>query len=162
MAIQGHPTRGKDVIRILESLGGINSLNLLGTNSFRYYYICDDNVIRNTFYDTYYKMYTLEEFEQKFPFKIGDIVWKIEDVWHLDDKETWTYHYEKEVVEFMIRSISISCNSKGIWTKKFRICEVRDGKVIDSQRNIEFEDFGITVFPVREQAEKSLKDEFDR
>ena len=96
------------------------------------------------------------------PFKIGDIVWKIEDVWHLDDKETWTYHYEKEVVEFMIRSISISCNSKGIWTKKFRICEVRDGKVIDSQRNIEFEDFGITVFPVREQADKSLKDEFDR
>lgn len=95
------------------------------------------------------------------PFKIGDTVWKIEDVWHLDDKETWTYHYEKEVVEFMIRSFSISCNSKGIWTKKFRICEVRDGKVIDHQRNIEFDDFGVTVFSVREQAEKSLKDEFD-
>ena len=91
------------------------------------------------------------------PYEVGDIVWRIEDVWHLDDKETWTYHYEKEVVEFMVRSISISCNSKGKWTKKFRICEVRDGKVIDHQRNIEFDDFGKTVFLSREAAEKALK-----
>ena len=90
------------------------------------------------------------------PFKVGDTVWKIEDIWHLDDKETWTYHYEKEVVEFMIRSISISCNSKGKWTKKFRICEVRDGKVIDRQRNIDFDDFGKIVFPVKEDAESTL------
>lgn len=90
------------------------------------------------------------------PVKVGDTVWKIEDVWHLDCQETWTYHYEKEVVEFMVRSISISCNSKGKWTKKFRICEVRDGRVIDHQRNIEFEDFGKTVFPTKEQAEQAL------
>jgi hypothetical protein len=94
------------------------------------------------------------------PFKVGDTVWKIEDVWHLDDKETWTYHYEKEVVEFMIRSISISCNSKGKWTKKFRICEVRDGKVIDHQHNIEFGDFGKIVFLIRKEAEKALEDIF--
>jgi hypothetical protein len=94
------------------------------------------------------------------PFNVGDTVWKIEDVWHLDDKETWTYHYEKEVVEFVIRSISISCNSKGKWTKKFRICEVRNGKVIDHQRNIEFEDFGKIVFPIREDADKALADIF--
>ena len=92
------------------------------------------------------------------PCKVGDTVWKIEDVWHLDDKETWTYHYEKEVVEFVVRSISISCNSKSKWTKKFRICEVRDGKIIDNQRDIKFEDFDKTVFPIREKAEKALKD----
>lgn len=90
------------------------------------------------------------------PCKVGDIVWRIEDVWHLDDRETWVYHYEKEVVEFMIRSISISCNSKGKWTKKFRICEVRDGKVIDHQHNIEFDEVGKTVFLSREDAEKAL------
>lgn len=54
------------------------------------------------------------------PCKVGDTVWKVEDVWCLDDKETWTYHYEKEVIEFMVRSISISCNSKGVWTKKIQ------------------------------------------
>lgn len=90
------------------------------------------------------------------PCKVGDTLWKIEDVWHLDDKATWKYHYEKEILEFMVRSISISCNSKGVWTKKFRICEVKNGKTIDHQRNIEFDDFGKTVFITREEAEKTL------
>lgn len=90
------------------------------------------------------------------PVKVGDTLWKIEDVWHLDDSATWKYHYEKEILEFMVRSISISCNSKGVWTKKFRICEVKNGKTIDSQRNIEFDDFGKTVFLAREEAERAL------
>lgn len=64
------------------------------------------------------------------PCKVGDVVWRIEDVWHLDDKAIWKYHYEKEVLEFMVRSISVSCNSKGVWTKKFRICEIQNGKTI--------------------------------
>ena len=90
------------------------------------------------------------------PCKVGDTVWRVDDVWHLDDKGTWTYHYEKEVVEYVVRSISISCNSKGKWTKKFRICEVRNGKIIDRQRDIEFDDFGKIVFPIREEAEIAL------
>lgn len=94
------------------------------------------------------------------PCRVGDTVWKIEDVRHLDSKDPWTYHYKKEVVEFIIRSISISCNSKGKWTKKFRICEVRDGKVIDHQHNIEFDDFGKIVFSNREEADKALEDIF--
>lgn len=91
------------------------------------------------------------------PVSVGDTVWKIEDVWHLDDKESWIYHYEKEVVEFMVRSISIFCNSKGVWTKKFRICQVKDGKTTDWQRNIEFTDFGKAVFYIKEEAEMALK-----
>lgn len=91
------------------------------------------------------------------PCKVGDVVWRIEDAWHLDDKATWKYHYEKEVLEFMVRSISVSCNSKGIWTKKFRICEIKNGKTIDHQRNIEFVDFGKTVFLTKEEAERELE-----
>ena len=90
------------------------------------------------------------------PCAVGDTLWKIEDVWHLDDRATWKYHYEKEILEFRVVSISISCNSKGIWTKKFRICEVKNGKTIDNQRNIEFADYGKTVFLTREEAEKAL------
>ena len=92
------------------------------------------------------------------PCKVGDTLWKIEDVWHLDDRATWKYHYEKEILEFRVRSISISCNSKGIWTKKFRICEVKNGKTIDKQRNIEFDDYGKSVFLTPEEANKKLKE----
>ena len=87
------------------------------------------------------------------PCKVGDTVWKIEDVWRLDG----TYCREKEVVEFMVRSALISCNSKGVWTKKFRICRVINGKTVDHQRNIEFVDFGRTVFFSREEAEYAMK-----
>lgn len=74
IAIQGHPTRGKEVIQILKSLGGLNSLGLSGTTSNRYYYINDDNSIMARFYNKNYKIYTLEEFEKEFPFKVGDKV----------------------------------------------------------------------------------------
>jgi hypothetical protein len=90
------------------------------------------------------------------PYRVGDTLWKIEDVWHLDDRATWKYHYEKEILEFMVRSISISCNSKGVWTKKFRICEVQNGKTINTQYNIEFGDYGKTVFLDRATAEAKL------
>lgn len=95
------------------------------------------------------------------PCKAGDTLWKIEDVWHLDDRATWKYHYEKEILEFMVRSISISCNSKGVWTKKIRICEVKNGKTIDIQRNIEFDEIGKSVFFTREEAEAKLKGDND-
>lgn len=80
IAIQGHPTRGKEVIQILESLGGINSFNLLGTRNGSYYFIEDNNLIINRFDAFNHKLYTLEEFEKEFPFKIGDKVRHISSI----------------------------------------------------------------------------------
>ena len=76
IAIQGHPFRGKEVIQILESLGGKNTDGLEGTYDTFYYIddkneICDDH--KKNFLPTY-KLYTLEEFEKEFPFKVGDKV----------------------------------------------------------------------------------------
>lgn len=92
------------------------------------------------------------------PCKVGQTVWMADNVWCLDDRETWTFHYETKVLEFKVRSISMSCNSKGAWTKKFRICEVRNGKATDHQHDIGFDDFGKTVFLTREDAERALKE----
>jgi hypothetical protein len=76
IAIQGHLTRGKEVIQILESLGGKNTTKLEGCcRSF--YYIDDKNIISDDYKENFpsnYKLYTLEEFEKEFPFKIGDKV----------------------------------------------------------------------------------------
>lgn len=69
IAIQGHITRGNDVIKILESLGGINKGNLSGEAFKAYYYLDDDNDIccrRRSFIPCEYTYYTLEEYEQKF------------------------------------------------------------------------------------------------
>ena len=76
IAIQGHPFRGKEVIQILESLGGKNTKKLEGTYK-TFYYIDNKGEIGDDHRDNFppiYKLYTLYEFENEFPFKIGDIV----------------------------------------------------------------------------------------
>ena len=66
IAIKGHASRGKEVIRILESLGGINSVFLTGITNF-WYFIDSDGHIRNDYQNVLihagFKTYTLEEFE---------------------------------------------------------------------------------------------------
>ena len=78
IAIQGHPFRGKEVIKIFENLGGKNTNELRGNaaDCEHYYYINSCGVIAfSSKYDLHNcKFYTIEEFEKEFPFKIGDIV----------------------------------------------------------------------------------------
>ena len=77
IAIQGHPIRGKEVIQILESLGGKNNSSFKGTEDL-WYYINPKEYIRNDYQfvliNAGFKTYTLEEFEKEFPFKPGDTV----------------------------------------------------------------------------------------
>ena len=76
IAIQGHPTRGKEIIQILESLGGKNPHDFRGDCIQGYYSISNNIIIyfHNTKRVENTKLYTLEEFEKEFPFKIGEKV----------------------------------------------------------------------------------------
>ncbi len=76
IAIQGHSKRGKEVIQILESLGGINRMNHKGRYDTYFYYISgDDNTIAWTAVrPEHLGVFTLEEFEKEFPYKIGETV----------------------------------------------------------------------------------------
>lgn len=76
LAIKGHATRGKEVIEILEMLGGKNKVGLLAKNETLVYFI-KNGVINNTCMNLQtlpFKTFTLEEFLKKFPYKIGDRV----------------------------------------------------------------------------------------
>lgn len=80
LAIQGHSTRGKEVISLLEMLGGINDLFKLDglTENFIYYiYPEHNNNIYSAIIPTNQIVFTLEQFEEKFPYKIGDKVYNI-------------------------------------------------------------------------------------
>lgn len=82
IAIQGHPTRGKEIIQILRSLGA-TSYRIYDKCSHPEWYwyinknkeiVCDPKKSMQG-----YKLYTLEEFEKEFPFKVGDKVFLGED-----------------------------------------------------------------------------------
>lgn len=76
LALKGHLKRGKEVIQLLEMLGGNNIHNYDGT--FNECYAIDNNKICSI-YTSVAKIdncviFTLEEFEKKFPYKVGDKV----------------------------------------------------------------------------------------
>lgn len=73
LAIKGHPTRGKEVIEILEMLGGTQSENYLGNGICWCYTIIGGEIDWDNPSDKY-KVFTLEEFLEKFPYKVGDKV----------------------------------------------------------------------------------------
>lgn len=78
LAIRGHATRGKEVIEILEMLGGRNEyhINITEKNQNLLYTIRDDdNIIIGTYpTGSISKIFSIEEFLEKFPYKVGDKV----------------------------------------------------------------------------------------
>jgi hypothetical protein len=137
IAIQGHLTRWKEVISLLESLGGINKAKWVGDGRLYTYYIDKDkdNRIEYGRAPKNYTVYTLEEFETQFPFKIGDIVslkgvnkpykiialeWFINRLWYKLDNglrytpETLTTY--KEMKEE--RNITLTLDKAKEWYKK--------------------------------------------
>lgn len=78
LAIKGHATRGKEVIEILEMLGGKmrTGFNLAGSDVISGYYITGDGYIDWKYYSMFdnAKFFTLEEFLENYPYKVGDKV----------------------------------------------------------------------------------------
>lgn len=81
LAIKGHPKRGKEVIELLEMLGGKNP-NCTGICSSAYYHI-DDGLIKVDCIISNHCLYTLEQFEQQYPYKVGD------KVLYLNGRKEW-------------------------------------------------------------------------
>lgn len=80
LAIRGHATRGKEIIEILEMLGGSNKHNYQADCDSLCFYIGKGvNIIywdwvHNRYEDEDTLVFTLEEFLEKFPYKVGDKV----------------------------------------------------------------------------------------
>ncbi len=93
LAIKGHETRGAEVIALLEMLGGINVGNLYGDVTYAHYFINNnyiDVVYVSECNTKQYLLYSLEEFLEKFPYKVGDkVIIKVNNQEAIIDKVVW-------------------------------------------------------------------------
>ena len=84
LAIKGHPTHGNEVIALLEMIGGNNIYNFSGDDSYAYYIIrgCQNEIRAGEyiFGDEGVYFFTLEEFLEKYPFKVGDKVFLYDNI----------------------------------------------------------------------------------
>lgn len=76
LAIEGHKTRHNEIIQIFEMLGGVNKYFTACTRS-NYFYFIDIykgiQVIKEDQIDyALFDVYTLEDFLEKYPYKVGD------------------------------------------------------------------------------------------
>jgi hypothetical protein len=104
LAIRGHLTRGKEVIEILKMLGAENKYQLTGINDGSVYYVIN-GVIINDYISCLNNIicFTIEDFLEKFPYKIGDkVLYKIYNVYSSIRKMTW--NEEKEQVIYRLDS----------------------------------------------------------
>lgn len=78
LAIQGHSTRGSEVIAFLKMLGGKNPYGCNGLGTLCAYHIIEGNIqivtIENLFKNNEYILYSLEGILATFPYKVGDKV----------------------------------------------------------------------------------------
>ena len=91
LAIKGHEIRGKEIIEILEMLGGKNQRAINATNKKLFFRLREsDNVIVGTFPTDKLAFFTLEEFQEKYPYKVGDkVLFKHENTIYFIRKMYW-------------------------------------------------------------------------
>ena len=77
LAIQGHATRGREVIELMEVLGGTQASPMVGKNTNHWYYLNPNGIIVYSIgkpIGDNYSFYSLEDFLEKYPYKVGDKV----------------------------------------------------------------------------------------
>ena len=77
IGFKSHPKRGEEIINILKMLGGVTKYTLGGKDYMRegiYWYIDPTDLITWNVESKKWnvKLFTLEEFEKQYPYKVGD------------------------------------------------------------------------------------------
>ena len=118
LAIKGRETQGIEVIKLLEMMGGKNCFHLHGLSSEHAYYFIggprnDEIRAGDYIFDEYAVLqmiddmcfFTLEEFLEKYPFKVGDIVDRtLDNVSCIIDNMRW--NSEKCCVEYHLNYLN--------------------------------------------------------
>lgn len=105
LAIKGHETRGSEVIEILRALGGLNAFNYAGMIKDEFYFIGKSGMICKGSIQHNHIVFALEEFLEKFPYKVGDkVLAYCEGTFAQSTIQGIQWNYELNRVEYKICS----------------------------------------------------------
>lgn len=142
LAIEGHATRGKEVIEILEMLGGRNDNYCYGVFDNRIYIIderTDEIIDVSKVCQFDYKLFTLEEFFKKFPYKVGDKVETIYGKIGIVDQLIWCD--EDNAVRYLLEYDADSLyfeNELQLYKEETEETDVNDNKTLLNMSAIDY------------------------
>ena len=113
LAIKGHKTRGSEVIALLEMLGGKNKYQVTAIRETYVHFIDGDTISFlqiNQLLPEQFIVFTLEEFEEKFPYKVGDKVWLHYENLTIRVTETITCMHWCNKCNCVLYNVSTYCN----------------------------------------------------
>lgn len=157
-AIKGHRTRGSEIIELLEMLGGKNwpYSKYFGNEPTLVYYINDHGYISADEINDSSRctIYTLEEFLEKFPYKVGDKVLYHDSKAYIKSMEwgsreiIYTVEWEKELWEttvFYLKPYKEETMDKAVFDANAQCCDIMNHLI--KQETME-EKLCIGLFPV--------------
>ena len=129
LAIKGHVTRGKEVIEILEMLGGKNEFDVEGCTHNPYSIDSEGVIVMNrTICDCGFNIFTLEKFLEKYPYKIGDKVKIIDYEYSL---EVVGLRWNNDAVEYEVYTTDY-----GYWFKVEELQPYKEQEPMEEQKLI--------------------------
>ena len=118
LAIRGHSTRGKEVIELLEMMGGKNIEGYIGIDGDEFYTIEDGQIIQSYDWNDCLIL-SLEEFLKKYPFKTGDKVMDgyggtltIKSMSWSADCQTMVYDFEDSAIVLAAEDMKFADDNK--------------------------------------------------
>lgn len=120
LAIQGHPTRGNEVIELLVMMGGDNRWKASGSIEKVYYSISNGGILYSPQLEKGSIVFTLEKFLTKYPFKVGDKVMckhsgnilTIKSMEWSADCETMVYDFKDSVIVLAAEDMKLVNDNK--------------------------------------------------
>lgn len=137
LAIKGHSTRGKEVIALLEMLGGNNKYHINITECNLLYTIREgDDVIIGTYPNSSIsQIYTLEQFLEKYPYKVGN---KVNYVKYNDaDPNVYTIQrmqWTGATIEYLLDSSGFSALTKDLQPYKEETIKEEEENFVECMR----------------------------
>ena len=134
LAIQGHSTRGNEVIDLLVMMGGVNRWKASGNIEKAYYSISNGVILYGPQIEKDTVIYTLEKFLEKYPFKVGDKVMckhggdllTIKSMKWSADCETMVYDFKDSVIVLAAEDL---LKYNAVETKSYTV-SLKDDKAI--------------------------------
>ena len=135
LVFRGHPTRGEEIVELLETFGA-NKVGYTGTFDNFYYWIEGGEITSSNTIPFNSIQFTVEEFLEKFPYKVGDKVLHNLDIVMLIERMYWDS--ECNIIRYdIVSQVDEKYKLKGLMAEHLRFYPEQKEETMEDKGTLE-------------------------